>query len=471
MSVRTPPPTPGALPLVGHSPALLRDPLRLVQRARAAAPVTVARVGPHPVYLVNQAGAAREALLARAADFDKGLHLERLKAVIGNGLAVSAGAFHRRQRRLVRPAFQRDRIARYADLTGQLAAEAFDRWRDGQRVDLERVAYQLSVRIGLRTLFAAASDQRLETEVAEAMWRVIDRIALRVFDPTGLLARVPTPGNRRFDAALNRLNSVIDQVVADWSDQGGTDVLSTLMLAADGRTGARMPARQVRDEVMNMLFGGTESTAAVLCWAAHLLGADPVARQRLRTEARQVLGGRPAGHRDLARLGYTRRVVAETMRLYPPAPFIPRRALVDVALDGYLIPAGSDVLICLDALHRDPAAFPDPDRFDPDRWSSAAGYRDGPAGPGEPAAPGDGCPAGSTDATDPATPESFLPFGAGLRGCVGEPVAWATTVTLLATLADRWTLLPIPGRRVRRVVRTTIRPDRLPMTAHRADPA
>ncbi len=219
------------------------------------------------------------------------------------------------------------------------------------------------------------------------------------------------------------------------------DLLGMLLGARDDETGAPMADQQIHDEVMTFLTAGAETTSRGLAWSVYLLGRHPEALGRLHAEVDEVLAGRTATFDDLPGLPYTRRVLTEALRLYPPGYLLSRGALADTVLGGHLVPAGATVLLSPYALHRDAGLFADPQRFDPDRWA--------------PERAGD------------VTPEAYLPFGLGPHGCLGEGFAWTEMTIALATLAARWELRPRSSRPVRPVPAFSLACGPMPMTPHR----
>ncbi len=188
--------------------------------------------------------------------------------------------------------------------------------------------------------------------------------------PVALAQKLPLPSNLRFNQALNRTRAVVDQIINDYQKAGVDhgDVLSTLLAARDEETGEGMTNREIHDQIMTLVLAGTETAAATLAWAFHLLGKNPEVERRLHTEVDEVLSGRPAGFDDVPKLSYTQRVITETLRLYPSTWILTRRTTAEVELGGHRLAPGTNILFSPYALHRDPDSFPDPERFDPDRW-------------------------------------------------------------------------------------------------------
>jgi pentalenene oxygenase len=266
-------------------------------------------------------------------------------------------------------------------------------------------------------------------------------VGSRGFDPTGLLARLPTGVNRRFRAGNARMHATVDRILAErrGTDRGEGDLLAMLQGARDAESGDGMSDRQVHDEAMTVLAAGTDTVSHTLSWCAYLLARNPDVQDRLHAETDRELAGREPGYDDVERLVYMRMVLSEVLRMYPAGYLVSRSATADTVLGGRAVPAGTMVLISTYALHRDPAYFPDPDTFDPDRWS-------------EEALPPRGRPV-----------KHYLPFGLGPHGCVGEAFAWTQMAMVLATLANRWSLHPVTDRPVEPVPTFTLTTGALPL--------
>jgi cytochrome P450 len=434
-------PAPRSFPLLGHVPQLFRRPLELFQSIRAHGDVVIIRVGRSPAYVVNHPELIRQILVHDAKKFDKGLQFEKARPYVGNGLTTASEPLHLRQRRLMQPAFHHAQIARYADLMRESATAMIESWRPGQEVALNEQLLSFTVTVLARTLFSTDIDASVVSEFTEAMPALLDGLTTRVALPFEFLERLPTPGNRRFNTGRACLRAIIERFVAEHRTKGAdrAGLLSILVNARDDGTGGGMTDEQLHDEVMTMLLAGTETVANTLSWACHLLGQHPECQGRLQAEVDEVLSGHPVGVEELRKLGYTQRVLTETLRMYPATWLLSRRPIADVEIGDHRIPAGSHVLFSPYGLHRDPELYPEPDRFHPDRW---LGEHSNPKG---------------------GSRASFIPFGAGIRGCIGEPFAWTEMMIFLSTLAARRTLRPVRGRWVRPIVWGSLQPDRLSM--------
>ena len=442
-----PPIAPGGLPVLGHARQLLSNRLGFLQELRAHGDVVTVTVGSLRLYVVNSPALMREVLIRRAAEFGNSEQYLLMARITGNGLLLSEGAFHRRQRRLILPAFNHARMNGYADAMSDIVDAWTDSWTDGQELAAADEFGSLATEIVVRCLFSRGIDRAAMDQVVQGMPHLMTWVGSRGLDPTGVLAKLPTPINRRFRSSLDALRTIVDRVIADRraGGQEADDLLAMLLRAEDAETGEPMADQQVHDEVMTFLTAGTETTSRALAWSAYRLGRHPEVLARLQAEVDRVLeGGRTARFEDLPNLPYTRRVLTEVLRLYPPGYLLSRGALADTVLGGHLVPAGGAGMLSPYALHRDPALFGDPESFDPDRWS----------------------PERAAD----VTPEAYLAFGLGPHGCLGEGFAWTEMTIALATLVARWELVPVSPDPVTPIPTFSLACGRMPMTLVRRTP-
>jgi cytochrome P450 len=412
--------------------------------AAGGAPLAHFRLGWEHAYLLGTPELIRELFLRQGRATAKGRGLEQARAVLGQGLLTSEGDLHRRQRRLIQPAFHETRIRRYAEQMRSAAESAAGGWRDGAVHDVATEMAALTLRIVGRTLFDAdlTADS---TRVAGALTAFLSGTQRAMLPGGPLLNRLPLPSSRRLAAAGAELDAVVYRLIAEHRAAGDRGDVLSMLLAARDDDGSAMPDRQVRDEVLTLMLAGHETTANALAWAWLLLDRHPAAAARLHAEV-DVLPAAPA-YDDLDRLPWTHAVIAETMRLYPPAWVVGRRLLADVSLAGWTVPARSICVASQWITHRDPRWWPDALSFQPERWLDATGqYHE--TAPGQPRG-------------------AYFPFGLGRRVCIGESFAWTEAVLVLATLARHWapTLLPDHPVDIRPAV--TLRPAHgLRMTLH-----
>jgi cytochrome P450 len=353
-----------------------------------------------------------DVLAGHARDYRKSIGIRALIPVLGKGLLTDEGDSWLRSRRLIAPAFHRERIATYASAMVDAAQGQTSGWRDGQTVDMGAEMAAATLRIVARVLFDAdvtpTIDQiaRLGTAIQD---HYFDRLnSLRFLLPAWL----PTPGNRRLARNVQRLDAIVGALIAErdpTEDRG--DLLSMLLQARD-EAGAAWTEREIRDHVLTLLLAGHETTSLALTWTWLLLAQHADARAALEAELSEVLAGQPPTPADMTRLVYTTAVLNEALRLSPPVYATGREALRDTAIDGMPVPKGRTVFVSMAATHRDARFFPDPDAFRPERW---------------------------LDGLDRRLPRgAFFPFGLGPRMCVGASFAMLEATLLLATIAQRW---------------------------------
>ncbi|WP_312018688.1 cytochrome P450 [Streptomyces sp. I05A-00742] len=432
---------PGALPVFGHALPLLRDPLAFLSTLPGRGDLVRIRVGPVRAVVVCDPGLTRE-VLRDDRTFDKGGPLyDRIREFTGNGLASCPHRDHRRQRRLLQPAFHSARMPEYAEVMTRQVTALTGAWRDGGTVDAADEMLTLSARITVAAMFGSEADDAGLARVMDDFTTVVAGIPRRALMPAPA-DRLPTPGNRRYDRARARLRAAIGLLITRQrsGDPGTGDLLSMLLAAGrDGPDGRGLSDTEIADQLVTFFAAGTETSGSALAWALYLLGGHPEVARRLRAEVDGVLDGAPAatfGH--LPGLRLTAAVISEALRLYPPAWVLTRTTTDDTRLGGHTIPAGTAVVYSAYLLHRRPELFPDPERFVPDRWIAA---------PGAPQPPR----------------TAFLPFGSGPRKCIGDVFALTEAALALATVVAGWDLRPANGRRVRPAPRLVLSPHRLPM--------
>jgi cytochrome P450 len=378
-------------------------------------------VGPRRFYLLNDPALIEELLVVRSGSFIKSRGLQRLERMVGKGLLTSNGAFHLAQRRLVQPAFHRDRIAAYASAMVRRADRFAAAVVPGETIAMDRAMYRLTLGIAAETLFGGDVDAE-----AGAIGAALDD-AMATFpaalSPIGeLLDHLPMlPVVARFRRAKARLDAILGRLIeqkraALRAGGGGDDVLSTLLGGAEGEA---MAPGQLRDEAMTIFIAGHETTADALAWAWWLLAGHPEVTARLEAEIDAVLAGRTPAADDVARLPVARAVIAEAMRLYPPAWVLGRQAIEPAQLGGWTVPAGGIVIASQLVMHREPRFWREPEAFRPERWWN-----------------------GEADALPRF---AYFPFGGGNRICIGEAFAWTEAVLVLATVARRLRFRRAPG--------------------------
>ncbi len=418
------PPGPKGHFLTGSIPEFTGDTLEFLLDTRQYGDLSSFKFGPFTGYVVSSAELVHQVLVTDAAKYLKSRALKSVMfPVLGTGLFTNDGEFWKRQRKLVQPAFHTRRIGAYGQVMVEHAQKLMQRWQDGQAYDIDREMSHLTMGIVSKTLFDADVSGE-SSEISEVVTDVLESANTRLDRLMNLPYWVPTPENRRFMRSVARLNELIQGFIDDRRASGEDkgDLLSMLLLARDEDDGGTMTDRQVRDEAMTLFGAGHETTAVALMWTWYLLSQHPDVEARLLEELQTVLGGRAPELSDLPHLKYTEMVIKESMRLYPPAWGTTRESAVPVEMAGYTIKPGSIVLVNMYGVHRDARYFPDPERFDPERFSAE----------NEPH----------------ITKYAYLPFGGGPRVCIGNAFAMMEAKLVLATIAPHFHFSLAPEQRV-----------------------
>jgi cytochrome P450 len=425
-------------PWLGVLPHFRKDPANyLLTIAREHGDLAYMRLGPQHAFVVSHPDWIRDILITHQSNFTKSRMLERAKVLLGDGLLTSEGEFHTSQRRLVQPAFHRDRLLRYSADMVACAERAGERWSSGAELDMHREMTRLTLAIVGRTLFSADVSSDAD-EIGRAMTQIFELFDTLLLPFSDWIQKLPIPPVRRFEKARDKLDQIIYGLIAQRraSGQDTGDLLSMMLLAQDDEANSgkarQMTDKQVRDEALTLLIAGHETTANALTWTWYLLSQNLEAEARMHKELERVLAGRIPTFDDVTRLPYTTGIFAESLRLYPPAWAIGRRAREEYSIGDYTIPPKSILLMSPWVVHRDPRWWPEPECFRPERWSP--------------------------DAAEKRPKFAYFPFGGGARVCIGERFAWAEGVLVLATLAQRWQMRLVPGHPVATQAVITLRP-------------
>jgi cytochrome P450 len=392
------------------------------------------RVGRQKVVFVSDPELIREILVVQNDNFIKGEPLRRSKILLGNGMITAEQADWRTQRQAAQPAFHRQRIRRYAGEMVDLTIAARDQIVPGHEFDLARFLMELALKIVAKTLF----DTELGSEatiVAEEINNIMDVYNFMMVAPAPhLLLQFPFPQVVAFHRARRRVDATVHRMIEEHlhgpkRDSG--DLLS-MMIESMPDVESEAGRTQLRDQVVTIFLAGYETTANALAWTFRLLGEHSQVEEQLLSEVDSVLNGRVATLDDVSQLKYSEMVLAESLRLYPPAWAQVRQALNDFQLGDYFLPARTTVLMSQWIMHRSPEFFPDPLRFDPTRFRQEA------------------------KASRPKF--AYFPFGGGARQCIGEAFAWMEGVLVLATLLQRWRFRLVPGQKFEPQSLITLRP-------------
>lgn len=429
-------PSPKGLPLAGHWPEVVNEPFRFLEDSARLADVVRLRFGPLRALLVNDPRVVQHVLQNSPKVYTKSRNYAAMKRVLGEGLLTSEGDFWRRQRKLAQPAFQHARLHGFVDTMTRATSEMLARLEtreDGHELDLHAEMMRVTLRMAGMTLFGADLDD-VAVDVARALAIVLPWVNASIERPFRAPLWVPTRENREFQRAMRTLDGLVARVVSARRASGRehADLLGLLMAARDDEGSGAMSDRQLRDEVLTAVLAGHETTANALTWAWYLLAQHPEWLERVRDEARRVLGERDPAFLDLAKLEVTERVLEESMRLYPPAWEFEREALVDDVAHGICIPKGTIVMIAPYTMHRHARYWDEPQRFDPDRFLP--------------------------DRVAARPRYVYLPFGDGPRVCIGKGFAMMEAKILLAMMARTLSFTLAAGQRVELDPSITLRP-------------
>jgi enediyne biosynthesis protein E7 len=418
-------PGPRGYPLFGMLPAARRDRLGLMTSLAAQFGDAVRfSIGNASLYFFNHPDHAKHILIDNASNYGKGIGLIQARRALGQGLLTADGNIARRQRRTILPAFGHEHAAEFTDVvvaeTNSLLAW-LDRQVDRGPVDLTGELRQLTLRVLGRSLLGSSLEP--VDQISRAFDVVQDQAMFEVVTLGMVPHWLPLPRNFRFRRARQRLNDVVARILADRSDGAaggsGRPDLTGRLLRGHGHPAASSPDyRQLRDELLTVLLAGHETTASTLGWLWHLVDSAPDVAERLQAEARDVLGDRDPRSEDAERLVYTRMVVHEALRLYPPVWLLPRRAVSADLIGGYHVPAGADVVLSPYTLHRHPGFWPDPSRFDPGRFAAGEGglvHR-----------------------------YAYIPFGIGPRCCIGSSLGMLEATLVTAMVARTFRMRSVP---------------------------
>ena len=428
--------------------AFRKDPLAFfTNTARTYGDIAGFSFGPQKVYLVSRPEWVEDILVKSAGKFAKGVALERAKVLLGNGLLTAAGQEHLKHRRMIQPLFHRQHVQGFAEAFVRHATAWRDQVTPGATLDITREMSGLTLGIIGETMFSS-DVQGDADEVREALTDAVSNFAYAFIPGLNHLQKLPLPIFIKVRKARERLDRVIHRVIAERRHLAGTEVpalrtdLVAMLLAArdpENPNEGGMGDTQIRDEAMTIFLAGHETTANAMAWTWHLLGSAPEAEARLHEELATVLAGRVPTMDDVPKLEWTRAIISESMRLFPPAWTMGRRVLQDHALGSHTVEKDSLVILSQWVVHHDPRWWSEPEAFTPERWMAP------------------------TDRPKYA----YFPFGGGTRVCIGEAFAWTEAILLLATIAQRWRFVrgeqPAPTTEPR----ITLRPKGRRMTAER----
>jgi cytochrome P450 len=441
--------------LFGNARQFTADPLGMMVKAANMGRIVRMRFLTETAFMLREPEDIKWVLVDNHRNYLKGRGTQALQPILGYGLLTSEDDLHQRQRRLVQPAFHRQRIASYAEVISRFAGDHIEAWHDGQEFDLHEEMMRLTMEIVAQCLFDVDVSGHA-SNLGEAITKLVEGFDFSRVGPVGqFIDRFDLARQRRRNEVLAVLEGLIYDMIRARRTEGVDhgDLLSMLVLGEGEDAGIsdaeqRMSDRQARDELLTLFLAGHETTALAVTYAFYLLSHNPKVEATLVAELNGLLGEpgstdvRLPGWEDLPKLEYTRRVFSEAMRLYPPAYATARIARHDDEIAGCHIPAGSTLIVSQYVTHRDSRFWPNPERFDPDRFSPEA---------------------------EAARPKfAYFPFGGGPRRCIGEPFAWMEGELLVAALAHRYHLIVKHGYVPELQPLVTLRPkDGMPVTVHK----
>ncbi len=409
----------------GHFRAFLSDRLGFLQQLSKLGDISSFRLGKQQAFFINHPDIIRDVLVTNHAKFEKGNALKRAKKLLGEGLLTNEGASHLRQRRMIQPLFHRQRIAEYANSMVEFGEKMSGEWRDGEELDISHEMMRLTLNIVGKTLFSANVADEAD-EVGKAMTDLVELFDYLVLPFAELLEKLPLPHSKRFRNAKNTLDTIIYDIINERRKSGEDkgDLLSMLLMAQDEDDGGQMSDVQIRDECLTLFLAGHETTANALIWTWYLLSQNPDVEKKFHDELDAVLEGRKPTPEDYQKLKFTEAILAESMRLFPPAWGLGRLAIEQHEINGYEIPKGSLILMSMYVLQRDERFWEDADTFKPERFMSENAIKEA------------------------SNKFIYFPFGGGVRRCVGEQFAWMEGVLLLAALGRKWKLKLNPEQKI-----------------------
>jgi cytochrome P450 len=384
-----------------------------------------------PYVLVTNPDYVKHILQDHYRNFIRGRSVETGRVLLGDGLPLTDGEFWLRERRLMQPAFHRQRLLGLVDKMTETIATRLAHWKQLNQIDMEREMSELTLMLIIQAMFSARVTHKAQ-ELAQSFGVASKFMLWRSQQMWAPPLWVPVPKNAAYNKALKTLNEIVYPLIEEARQKPGNDLLDMLLEAREEQTGESMTDKQVRDEVVTIFFAGHETSAMTMTWLFYLLAQHPDVERKLRKEISEVIGDRTPTFADLSRLTYTQKVIQETLRLYPAAYLFAREAVGDQLLDGYEIPGGTMIFITPYVTHRDATFWTDPERFDPERFNP------------------------EQIAQRPA--HVYFPFGEGPHFCIGNNFA-TTEMQLILTMAlQRFRFKLAPDQKIGLAPEATLRP-------------
>ncbi|MFD8524623.1 cytochrome P450 [Streptomyces capillispiralis] len=426
----------GELPVIGHGVQLARRRTEFLASLTEIGEIVEINMVGMPAYVLTDPDLIWRVLVSESHNYVRGRMFDKMTEVLGNGLATISGKPHRDTRRILQPTFHRQQVAAYGPIMSSTAANVAESWQAGRAIEVDDAMNDLTARVVNGILFASDLGAAAADAIQRRLPVVMKGMLTRTLIP-GAWQRLPLPANTRYRKAIDQMDSAIDEAIAAYRAAGAdhSDMLTTLLALRD-EEGKPMSDQWIHDQVITVAVGGIETTSAALSWCLHYIGTRPDVEEQLHRELDTVLGDRPVEIMDVMALKYVGRVVQEVLRMHAVAVFM-RRTLGPTQLGAYELPPNAEVIVSPYTMHRNARWFPEPARFDPDRWSRPE-TQDLPKG-------------------------AFIPFSAGHSKCIADNFAVLEITLALAEICRRWRLRPVPGQSVREITTGATRPDRLTM--------
>ncbi len=414
---------------------VFRDPIGTFTRiARECGDIAHFKVGGREMFLISKPEYIKEVIINHHQDLVKSDSLKIAKPLLGEGLLTSEGEFHHRQRRLVQPTFNHERVTGYAQVMVDRALETSDGWKDGETLDIHSEMMRLTLAIVSKTLFGADLEGEA-AQVSEALSSALESLHRLKTPGSGVLRKLSLSGNKQIERSKKTLDAIMYRIIEERQRSGEDkgDLLSMLLQARDKEgDGSGMSDLQVRDEAMTLFLAGHETTAKALTWSWYLISENPGAESKLHAEVDALLGGRPPTPQDFPKLEYTMKIMTEALRLYPPSWTLGVKVTRPFSVAGFPLPVGATLVMSQYLVQHDARYFPEPEKFLPERWTP--------------------------DFRSSLPRFAYFPFGGGPRACIGEQFAWMEGVLVIATIAQKWRVRHVPGHKVELSPRLTLRP-------------
>lgn len=434
MAISVLPPGPKGIPILGSAVPFFKDILGFLKStASRYGDIAYFQLGTRKIYMLSHPDDIQDVLITNNRNFLKSRALQRAKIIVGEGLLTSEGETHLRNRRIIQPIFHNRVIPGFAETMVHFTDEFISDWKESSVIDVHRKMMEITQRIVVKTLFDAELDD--SGKLIDSLSYILNQFSRFLFPFSEYLDKIPIPSNIKCNNALNTIDEYLYKIIQERkSDVNNRNDLLSLLIQQTEDTGSKnaFNEKQVRDEVVTFYIAGQETTSNALCWTWYLISQNKEVEEKIESEIRTVLGNRLPTYEDLGSLTYIQNTVKESLRMFPPAWVVTRRAINDYRVGEYNIPSGTDIYMSQYVVHYDKRFYDKPEIFNPDRWNNLSGKE--------------------------IHRFAFFPFGGGPRRCIGEPFAMMEAVLLIATIASKWRMRLAPNFKVEPQPLITLRP-------------